>query len=409
MVAERAAALAGHPPAIAAAHLRAEADPFDPVANPGGYLNLGTAENRLVWDLLAGRVTAPRRLGPADVRYGPLHGTARLREATAALLSRTCRADVGPDDLVLVSGASAALDIAASVLCDPGEAVVVPAPYYGALDVLLTARSGARLIPAPMSAADGFRLDPAVVAETVVTARRRGETVRALVLASPDNPTGRVHPAGTLRELLAVAARHDLDVVADEIYAGSVFGTEPFSSVLGDRVGGGPRVHVVWGFAKDFGLPGLKVGALCSRHPEVLAAARALAYFAPVSSDTQALLAGLLADEDWVRGYLAGCRARLESAYAGVEAALAEAGVPHVPAGAGFSVWLDLRAWLPDPGAAAEHRLWRRILDATKVNILPGSAFGSPEPGWFRLCFATDAALVREAVRRLGALPREPR
>ncbi|WP_103354545.1 aminotransferase class I/II-fold pyridoxal phosphate-dependent enzyme [Amycolatopsis sp. CA-128772] len=405
MVAKRAAALAGRVPAIAAAHLRAEADPYHPVTNPGGFLNLGTAENRLVWDLLAGRVTAPRRLTPADVRYGPLHGTRKLREATAAQLSRLLLTAVDADELVVVSGASAALDIAASVLCDPGDAVVVPAPYYGALEVLLTARSGARLLPAPMRAADGFRLDPAVVAETVTAARRRGETVRALVLTSPDNPTGRVHPAGVLRELLAVAARLDLDVVADEIYAGSVFGATPFTSVLD----GGPRVHVVWGFAKDFGLPGLKVGALCSSDPEVLAAARALAYFAPVSSDTQALLAGLLTDGDWVRGYLDGSRARLAAAYAGVTAALAEAGVPYVPAGAGFSVWLDLRAWLAEPGTPGEHELWRRILDAARVNILPGSAFGAPEPGWFRLCFATDAALVREAVRRLGALPRVPR
>ncbi|GAA3439823.1 aminotransferase class I/II-fold pyridoxal phosphate-dependent enzyme [Kutzneria kofuensis] len=401
MVSRRAAALTAHAPAIAAAHLRVERDPYDPQRNPGGYLNLGTAENRLVWDLLADKVTAARNIEPRDVRYGPLHGSPQLRAATSRLLSKTWHAKVDPDHLVVVSGASAALDIVASVLCDPGEAIVVAAPYYSALDVLLTGRSGARLIPAPLSGATGFSLDARAVERAIDQARKDGVTVRAVAITSPCNPTGNVHSLAALRDVLAVAERHDLDVIADEIYANSVFGDEPFVSVLDPRLRGGNRVHVIWGFAKDFGLSGLKVGVLHTEHPEVLEAATALAYFAPVSTDTQALLTNLLADHEWVDGFLKENRARLADSYRNAAACLAEQGIPHVRPGAGFTVWTDLSRWL---GEGTENQLWHRVLDEARVNLIPGTAFGSPAPGWFRLCHTTDPGHVHEALRRVGGL-----
>ena len=401
MVSRRAAALAAHAPTIAAAHLRVEHDPYDPQHNPGGYLNLGTAENRLVWDLLEPKVAGAREIGPQDVRYGALHGSSRLRAATAQLLSGTWHAPVDPDHLVVVSGASAALDIAASILCDPGDAIVVPAPYSSALDVLLTGRSGARLIPAPLSEKTGFRLDAAVIEQAIDLARKDGITVRAVAITSPCNPTGNVHSAAALREILAVAEKHDLDVIADEIYANSVFGDQPFVSVLDPlvRSGSRARLHVIWGFAKDFGLSGLKVGVLHTQDPEVLAAATALAYFAPVSTDTQALLTRLLADQDWVTGFLKENRARLADSYHNAAAGLAAQRIPHVRPDAGFTIWVDLRRWL-----TTEHQLWQRILDEARVNVIPGAAFGSPSPGWFRLCHTTDPGHVREALHRIGTL-----
>jgi aspartate/methionine/tyrosine aminotransferase len=403
MVSKNAARLAAESPAIAVAHLRAEADPYHPDSNPGGHVNLGTAENRLVWDLVSDVLTAPRALTAADVRYGPLHGSPELRGATAGLLSRTWGVPVDPDNLVVVTGATAALDIAASVLCDPGDAIVLPAPYYGALETDLAGRSGAVLVAAPLDPAAGFRLDPEPLERAVVEARRRGLVVRALMITSPENPTGVRHPPAVLRSVLAVARRHGLEVIADEIYANTVFGPDEFVSVLHPSVRSSAAVplHLVWGFAKDFGLPGLKVGVLHSEDPEVIA----VAYFAPVSTDTQWLLARLLADPERVDRLLAQVRARLGASYRLVARLLAEQEIPFVPAQAGLSVWVDLRAGLAGTGVDAEQALWHRIT-AARVNLLPGSVFGCPQPGWFRLCHATDAATVREGVARLGSVLR---
>ncbi|MFJ9244464.1 aminotransferase class I/II-fold pyridoxal phosphate-dependent enzyme [Streptomyces sp. NPDC101776] len=400
-ISRQAARLVSGSPAIAEAHFRAEALPYHPSLRPDGWLNLGTAENRLVQDL-HGELPPPP-LTARETRYAPLYGTPELREHIARHLSSTGGRAVDPEDLVAVAGATAALDVVATALCDPGEAIVVPAPCYGALDTDLGGRSGARLLLAPPDVADGHGLSVASVDRTLAEARRDGVDVRAVALASPANPTGAVHPAAELRELAVVAAHHGVDVVADEIYAGSVFGPLPFTGLR--TVAADPaRVHTVWGFAKDFGLPGLKAGVLHTTDPEIRDAARALAYFAPVSTHTQAHLTRLLADPARVHAFLAENRRRLGTSYTRAAALLDGHGIPYAPAQAGCSVWADLAAWLPRPGFAGERALWQEILDRTHVSILPGEAFHAPRPGWFRICHSLDAALVEEALARLGRL-----
>ncbi|MFF3014982.1 aminotransferase class I/II-fold pyridoxal phosphate-dependent enzyme [Streptomyces sp. NPDC057939] len=405
MISRQAARLLADTPAIAEAHFRAEAEPYDARLRPDGYLNLGTAENRLLWDLLRDRLAALPPMSEATARYAPLHGTDVLRERIAALLSTTCRTPLDAEDLVVISGATGALDAIASVLCDPGEAIVVPSPYYGAFDTDLGGRSGARILPAPLSPDDGFRLTADAVDRALKEARSRGTTVRAVALSSPSNPIGEVHPPEVLAELLRVVREHDVDLVSDEIYAHAVFGDRAFTSAADPAVNPhwADRTHVVWGFAKDFGLPGLKTGVLHTRDPRVRDAARAMAYFAPVSTATQGTLAGLLADTAWVTSFLAAGRDRLASSYGHLVALLDAHDIPYAPAEAGFSVWLDLRRWLPGADFEAEHRLWRGLFETAKVSILPGGAFRSPQPGWFRLCHTVDAPLVAEAVRRIAA------
>ncbi|MGW7319380.1 aminotransferase class I/II-fold pyridoxal phosphate-dependent enzyme [Streptomyces sp. NPDC054865] len=405
MISRQAARLLADTPAIAEAHFRAEAEPYDARLRPDGYLNLGTAENRLLWDLLRDRLAALPPMTEATARYAPLHGTDVLRERIAALLSATCRTPLDADDLVVISGATGALDAIASVLCDPGEAIVVPSPYYGAFDTDLGGRSGARILPAPLSPDDGFRLTADAVDRALKEARSRGTTVRAVALSSPSNPIGEVHPPEVLADLLRVVREHDVDLVSDEIYAHAVFGGRPFTSAADPAVNPhwADRTHVVWGFAKDFGLPGLKTGVLHTRDPRVRDAARAMAYFAPVSTATQDTLAGLLADPAWVAAFLDAGRTRLASSYGHLVALLDAHDIPYAPAEAGFSVWLDLRRWLPGTDFEAERRLWRALFETARVSVLPGGAFRSPQPGWFRLCHTVEAPLVAEAVRRIAA------
>lgn len=407
MVSQRVARLVAESPVIAVAHLRAEADPFHPERNPDGYLNLGTAENRLVWDLLADRLRGAREVMPIDVRYGPLHGSDGLRAATAGLLSRTWRVEVDPENLIVVAGATAALDVIASVLCDPGDALVIPAPYYAAFDIDLAGRSDARIISAPLSPADGFRLDPMVIDRALNEARGAGVTVRAIVLASPDNPTGQVRSIDTLRNVLAVAEKHGVDVIADEIYANSGFGAEEFVSVLDPRVrNAAVHTHAIWGFAKDFGLPGLKAGVLHTDDPDIRAGARALAYFAPLSTDTQALLRDLLADEQWVADFLRENQERLRRSYRATVDLLDAHQIPYLPADAGFAVWIDLGRWMDPRTFAAEKELWQLLWTEIRLNILPGQVFACAEPGWFRVCHSVDPVVVREGLTRLGGLLR---
>lgn len=404
----RAAALVTDAPPLVTAHFVAAAEPFHPREKPGGYVNFGTAENYLLWDLLGPKLRSPRPVREADTHYQPLYGTAELRAAIARLLTRTRglapAAAVDPDDLVLTGGASAALDILAYSLCEPGEGIVLPSPYYNGLDMDFTGRAGARLVPAPLSSVDGFAPDLGAVARALAAARADGVTVKAVAVMSPHNPIGHVYSDAMLAAVAGLARDDSLDLVVDEVYAGSVHGDTPHRSVLAlpEDVLPAQRRHMVWGFAKDFGLSGLKVGVLHTVDPQVRAAARALAYLAPVSTDTQALLCDLLADEAWVDELLAVSRDRLAGAYGEVTAALTAAGIGYVPASGGHFVWVDLRSALPEPTFEAEVALWRRFFDTARVNISPGAMFHCTEPGWFRLCFATHAAVLREGVARLA-------
>jgi 1-aminocyclopropane-1-carboxylate synthase 1/2/6 len=130
---------------------------------------------------------------------------------------------------------------------------------------------------------NGDKPGAAAIERAVARTRAAGRAVRALALTSPHNPLGLVYRPDELAGIAAACARLDLDLISDEIYANSVFGGRPFVSALNlpadviDR----RRVHVVWGFAKDFGLPGFKVGVLHTRHPAVRAAARELAQRGP--------------------------------------------------------------------------------------------------------------------------------
>ncbi|MFF5207796.1 aminotransferase class I/II-fold pyridoxal phosphate-dependent enzyme [Streptosporangium sp. NPDC000396] len=404
MVSRQAARLVAGTPVISEAHFAAEADPYDFRRNPGGYVNIGTAENRLVWDLVAPRLRAPRPVSSADTRYAPLFGTPGLREAVAAFLGRTGGVAVDPENVIVVGGATAALDIIASVLCDPGETIAVPVPYYGAFDTDLTGRSRATLLPVRPCAEDELAPGAPEIAEAVLRARAAGRTVRALALTSPHNPLGRVYREVELRQIAEVCARLGLDLVADEIYANSVFSTTRFTSALGlsPDVIDPERVHVIWGFAKDFGVPGFKVGVLHTRHSAVRTAARELAYFAPVSTDTQWLLHDMLSDEAWVDAFLTTSRSRLASSYTTAAGMLTEAGIAFETAEAGFSIWTDLRPWLDNDSFAAERALWQRLFRTGRVNMLPGKVFHSHRPGWFRLCHTVSPDVVREGVERIS-------
>lgn len=213
-----------------------------------------------------------------------------------------------------------------------------------------------------------------------------------LAITSPSNLIGHVHTATVLRDLVNAATTCSVDVIADEIHAHSAFGAE-FVGMVGEQA-----VHGICGFTKDFGLSGLKVGVLHTRDPEVRIAARAVAYFTPVSTHTQAPVTNLLSDAGWVTEILAENRRRLRATAA--MDLLAAGGVGYLKPADGFSQWIDLRPYLPTVSAAAEHALWQRILWSARGKILPGKAFACPEPGWFRIRHATDASTVATSINR---------
>ena len=203
--------------------------------------------------------------------------------------------------------------------------------------------------------------------------------------------------------MLEWSASHDLHVVFDEIYALSVFGETPFTSVAMLRPQLGERVHIVWAFSKDFGASGLRCGLLVSENRALLDAVDGLAYWGAVSGHTQWMLGELIEDEVWVGDFCAELRRRLRTTYTRVTEALSRAGIPHVAADAGIFLVCDLRAFLTEATTEAEHALWKRLLDEADVNLTPGAACRIAEPGFMRLCYAGQPIeAVLDGIARVG-------
>ena len=208
-------------------HFRRSADP--------GYIPLCVAENRLVWDLIEAKATAAREVPSGAFAYDAMIGTRDFRARLARFMGRTFLGrEFAPEQVAVLAGAGSVLEILFYALGDPGDAVLVPTPSYAGFWMDLGVRDGLEIVPVCRSVEDGFRLTPALLDRALAAADR---PVRALLVTSPDNPLGTVYSAAELEEVLDWAEGAGIHVVFDEIYALSVFGERPFTSVASLRPG----------------------------------------------------------------------------------------------------------------------------------------------------------------------------
>ncbi len=374
-------------------------DPDD----PNRYIGLCISENKLMWDVLEPQFNRDRGVLPASIGYGAMIGSQVLRERIASFGSEHLWGRrVDANHVIALAGAGSILETLFYAICDPGDGVLVPTPSYTGFWADLETRDELHVVPVHTTSDSGFRLTPELLEEAYRTA---AVPISALLVTNPDNPTGRIMSPDDLASVVHWARSHDLHIVVNEIYALSVHGDRrfiPVSSVI-DRLGS--DVHEVWGFSKDFAMSGLRCGVMTSNNDDVLAAVGELAYWAAVSGDTQHLLAEMLQDTEWLDTYLMNMRSRLRQSYRATTSALDAAGIPYMGGEAGLFVLVDMRRFMDEITWEAEDRLWRRILEDANVNLTPGSACHIGEPGFMRICFATEPPeVVARAIGRLASV-----
>lgn len=396
-------------------------NPYDAASNPGGVIQMGLAENQVSFDLLEGYLRDHPEAagwggsgsGVASFRDNALfqdyHGLKAFRKAMANFMEkvRGGKARFDPDRIVLTAGATAANELLTFVLANPGDALLIPTPYYPGFDRDLRWRTGVNIVPVHCDSANGFQVTAAALQAAYEEAEAAGTRVRAVLLTNPSNPLGTTVTWSALEDVLDFVARNNIHLISDEIYSGSVFAAPDLVSVAelvesrGDP-GVAERVHIVYSLSKDLGLPGFRVGVVYSYNDAVVTAARRMSSFTLVSSQTQKTLAAMLSDAGFADAYVRTNRQRLRARHDHVVAGLARAGVPCLRGNAGLFVWMDMRRLLGEATTVAgELRLWDRMLREAKLNISPGSSCHCSEPGWFRVCFANmsldtlDVALAR--------------
>ncbi|HVL98901.1 MAG TPA: pyridoxal phosphate-dependent aminotransferase [Egibacteraceae bacterium] len=336
---------------------------------------------------------------PVNHRYSPAAGLPALRRAIAAKTARDSGLDVDPAEVLVANGGKHALANVFQALVDPGDEVLLPAPYWVSYPEQIRLSEGV-VVALPTDAASGFR-----VSVDQLEAARTPRT-KVLVFVSPSNPTGAVYPPEEVEAIGRWAADAGIWVVTDEIYEHLVYGDATHVSLPVVAPQARDRCVVVNGVAKTYAMTGWRVGWSIAPVPVTQAMTRLQSHTTSnVAGVTQAAaLAALEGPLDEV--------ARMRTTYdrrrrvtherlssiEGVTCPLPEGAFYAFPSFEGV-----LGRTIGGRAVRTSLELCDALLEAARVALVPGEAFGAP--GHARLSYALgDEDLVRGLDRLAEAL-----
>ena len=329
-------------------------------------------------------------------KYPPVHGVTELRQAISAKLRRENGLAIEPHEVIVTSGAKQAISNALIATINPGDEVIIPAPYwvsYPELVLLLGGRPVVAETPAPR-----FILSPEAL-ERAITPRTKW-----LLLNSPSNPSGTTYSATELQALGAVLARHPhVHVMTDDIYEYLVYGGVQFATLAQAVPQLAERTLVINGVSKAFAMTGWRIGYAAGRTEIIKAMTKVQSQLTSGANMVAqwAAVAALNGPREQIAGFVRTYDERRRLA-AGILAASNGLSCP-LPDGA-FYLFPDCTALfgkhtrngalIDNDGAFA-----RELLSAEGVAVVPGSAFGTA--GHFRISFAIATDALDEACRRI--------
>jgi aspartate aminotransferase len=336
---------------------------------------------------------AKAALDAGDTRYTAVPGTARLRAAAALHFSRDLGITVPPAQVIVSAGGKQAIFHALLATLDPGDEVVIPAPWWVSYPEIVRF-AGASVVPVETTPASGYRMSAAQL-EAAITPQTRW-----LLLNSPGNPTGATYPAEELRALGEVLARHPrVLVMSDDIYAPLRYTLGRHATLAAECPQLADRILTVSGVSKSHAMTGFRIGVAAGPEWLIGAMARLQSHSSgnACSISQAAAVAAFEGPQDFLTEWCERFRARRDRVVAGVNA------IPglHTPVPDGaFYVMVDaqpLMARFGDDEGLAMHLLEHGVA------IVAASAFGGRDG--FRISFAADEAKLDEALRRIaGAL-----
>ena len=344
------------------------------------------------------KATAVAAIGRGDTRYTNVDGTPALKAAIREKFRRENGLDYGLDQISVGTGAKQVVFNAMLATLNPGDEVIVPAPYYAAYpDIARVADARPRIVPCPPEG--GFKLSPAAL-EEAITARTRW-----LILNSPGNPTGAVYDRDSLAALAQELRRHPgVAVLSDDIYEHFLYDGAQFATIAAVAADLQDRVLTVNGVSKTYGMTGWRIGY--AGGPRALIGAMARIQFQTTTSPCSVSQAAAAAALNGSSADVGSRKALFErrrdlivallNAIDGIDCAAPAGSFYAFPRCAGL-----IGGRRPDGGVIeTDGDLAAYLLDAEGVSVLPGAAYGlSPH---LRISFAYDEEILVEGCARIA-------
>lgn len=358
---------------------------FDLCAGSKDIISLGVGEPDFVspWTI---REACVYSLGKGYTMYTSNYGMPELRKEIVNYLYDRFGVEYDAEtDVIVTVGASEAIDIALRTLLSPGDEVLIPEPCYVSYQAC-TLMSGGVPVGIPLRMEDGFKLTPELL-EQYVTPK-----TKAVILSFPNNPTGAVMTREELTALSAVAIKHDLIVISDEIYCELSYEKEPVS--LASIPGMKDRTIIVNGVSKAFAMTGWRIGYVACHKDFIKAMVKIHQYTimcAPIMGQMAAI-------EAFQNGLTEVEKMRTEYNYRRnyIVERCKEIGLDMVTPDGAFYAFPCIKKY----GMTSEE-FANRLLQEERVAVVPGTAFGACGEGFIRASYATSLPQIVEAFNRI--------
>lgn len=365
---------------------------FDIAATMQNVISLGIGEPDFVTPEVI-RQAGIASLARGETRYTSNSGILELRQAIVAKWAQLYRVAYDPEAEALITvGGSEALYLALTAILNPGDEVLIPEPCFVSYEPEVIFAGGT---PVPIATqvetlfqVTGEQLEAAVTPRT-----------KAILINYPNNPTGAILDRERMLEIAAVAHKHDLLVISDEIYDRLVYNGQhtTFSSLPGMR----DRAIIIGGFSKDYAMTGWRLGFALGP-ADILGAMRKIHQYTIMSAPTTAQVAAITAMTDPAaeEAVLAMRESYNERRKLLVEG-LRSIGLPAFEPRGAFYAFPDIRV----SGMTSDQFAWT-LLEEEQVACVPGPAFGLGGEGYVRMCYATAKDKIEEALERMGRFVR---
>ena len=330
---------------------------------------------------------AIKAINEGFTQYTAVAGIPELLEAVAAKLKRDNDLEYAPSDIIVSNGAKQSLFNLFQATLNPGDNVIIPAPYWVTYPELVK-YAGAIPVIIDTNEINGFKITAKQLKATITT------KTKMLILTSPSNPTGSVYSKEELESLAEVLKGTEIIVASDEMYEKLVYGID-FTATAGISEDMYQRTVTINGLSKSVAMTGWRFGYLASPKKELIAAMNKLQSQSTsnINSITQkAAIPALLGEVD----------AEIEMMREAFEKRAQEAvrlfnevdGLSVIAPQGAFYLFVNIKDISND-----SIEFCKELLQETGVAVVPGIGFGSE--GYFRFSFATDITTIREGIRRI--------